>query len=68
MKGEIPKPLIAVAIVLVVAVAGFFFWSATKPLATEKPLQDATTMTQEDIAKIKQMEHAPDEARARAKR
>lgn len=65
MKGEIPKPLIGVVVVIVVAIAGFFLYSAGKPLGSEKPLPDATTMTAEDIAKIKNAEHAADEARGR---
>lgn len=65
MKGEISKPVIAGAVIVALILVGFLFWSLTKPPEPEVKVPDISKMTTDEIAKMKEADHAADAARGR---
>ncbi len=64
MKEDIPKPLIILAVALVVIGVGFAFWKFSQPLEPDIKLPDTTKMSREEIQRLKQGEHDADASRA----
>lgn len=54
MKKEISTPIAVVAVLLLVVAGWFFFQKTTGPIRSEDASPDVTKMTSEEIAKIKQ--------------
>lgn len=63
MKSDLPKPLILGVVALAVVAVGLLFWQFTKPPEPDVKLPDASNLTRDQIAKMKEADHAPDGGR-----